>query len=695
MTRIRYTIKDMQELAKGRNGECLSKTYHNVDTKLKWKCSKGHVWNAVPYTVLKKNSWCPQCAAIRRGKNKRLTIEEMKKIAVSNGGECISNYYINSGRKLKWKCNEGHIWKATPSKIKYGQWCPECGGTKKLTIKYMHELARRRGGECLSDKYINIDTKLRWRCSKGHEWDAIPYSIKIGKWCPRCAFDSLAVQRRKYSIADMQRVAEDKNGECLSKKFQNINSKLWWQCELGHEWEATYKNISKGKWCPMCARGVSERICRKYFEEIFQKKFPSLKPKWLRLNRKTRLELDGYCEELKIAFEYQGHQHFGDVKLFKNMNLQTRQKYDRLKRSLCKKNNIILIEIPFTINYGDMGEYILDQCKKKGIRINVDLSKLDHKLFKVFSPQKLSEMKTIAQSRSGDCLSSEYINNSTHLKWQCELGHEWEATPANIKKGTWCPVCAGKNRGASQRLTIQHAQSVAKSFGGKCLSEEYVNARTKLIWQCSEGHIFRSILSNVKKGFWCAECHNRGRLTIDKLKKIARDRGGECLSNKYIDNKTKLKWRCSNGHILFALPSQVKNKSWCPVCTGNLKHSLKDMQKRARKRRGKCLSNKYINARTGLKWQCSKGHVWLAKPYNIKNGNWCPICAVERNASKLRLGIDMMKQIAKERGGECLSKEYYNVDTKLKWRCKFGHVWKATPYSIKTGSWCSICARRK
>ena len=57
----------------------------------------------------------------------------------------------------------------------------------KLTIKHMQALAKQRGGQCLSDSYINTKTKLRWRCAKGHEWETTPASVKnAGSWCPVC-----------------------------------------------------------------------------------------------------------------------------------------------------------------------------------------------------------------------------------------------------------------------------------------------------------------------------------------------------------------------------------------------------------------------------------------------------------------------------------------------------------------------------
>jgi len=60
-----------------------------------------------------------------------------------------------------------------------------------------------------------------------------------------------------------------------------------------------------------------------------------------------------------------------------------------------------------------------------------------------------------------------------------------------------------------------------------------------------------------------------------------------------------------------------------------------------------------------------------------------------------RGNIEEMRKIAESRGGKCLSEHYVNVDTRLRWQCKKGHIWEAVPSSIKRGSWCARCVRRK
>jgi len=58
---------------------------------------------------------------------------------------------------------------------------------ESYTIRDMQELALSRGGQCLSADFVDIKTKLKWKCAFGHEWEATPRLLKAGHWCPECA----------------------------------------------------------------------------------------------------------------------------------------------------------------------------------------------------------------------------------------------------------------------------------------------------------------------------------------------------------------------------------------------------------------------------------------------------------------------------------------------------------------------------
>ena len=144
--------------------------------------------------------WVPSWPRDRRSANLRLasdvihasrrcdvvSIEEMHLIAQERGGKCLSDTYINNNVKLSWECAEGHQWEAIPGSVRRGSWCPECAGKTPLTIEEMHRLAQKRNGKCISHTYVNFRTKILWECAEGHQWESSPANVKRGSWCSQC-----------------------------------------------------------------------------------------------------------------------------------------------------------------------------------------------------------------------------------------------------------------------------------------------------------------------------------------------------------------------------------------------------------------------------------------------------------------------------------------------------------------------------
>src|SRR6185436_2621379 len=107
------------------------------------------------------------------------------------------------------------------------------------------------------------------------------------------------------------------------------------------------------------------------------------------------------------------------------------------------------------------------------------------------------------------------------------------------------------------------------------------------------------------------------------------------------------------GYKWNATLNSIKARRWCPHCANIIPHTLEIAKQIAHSRNGKFLSTKYKNLETDLLWSCAKGHEWYAPFHRIKNqGAWCPYCA-----GNIRYTIEVAKQIAFDRNGECLSKE--------------------------------------
>ena len=117
----------------------------------------------------------------------------------------------------------------------------------------------------------------------------------------------------------------------------------------------------------------------------------------------------------------------------------------------------------------------------------------------------IEEMRNLALIRGGTCVSDCYSGSREKLLWRCKQGHQWYAVPGRIKRGNWCPVCAG-----NQKLKLRDYRGLAATYGGKCLSKRYRNNDARLKWRCAKGHEWFATGASVRRGTWCARCaHNR------------------------------------------------------------------------------------------------------------------------------------------------------------------------------------------
>ena len=134
-----------------------------------------------------------------------------------------------------------------------------------MRIEKLRQLAKTRGGDCLSTIYLGGKTKLEWVCREGHTWEAVPDSISTGTWCPVCANDRRIRKQRFSSLLSpddwleaLRRHARSKGGELLSSIYSNAKTRLRWRCKFNHEWLAMPSKVRQGTWCPYCARGSKQ-----------------------------------------------------------------------------------------------------------------------------------------------------------------------------------------------------------------------------------------------------------------------------------------------------------------------------------------------------------------------------------------------------------------------------------------------------
>ena len=116
-----------------------------------------------------------------------------------------------------------------------------------------------------------------------------------------------------------------------------------------------------------------EERCRAIFERLLNQKrvgerlrFKKVRPSWL-MNHETGfcLELDGYCKQLKLAFEYDGIQHHVYPNPFHKSKeeFNRQRKRDEMKDRKCKRHGTTLIRIKYDVR--DLEDYIRKELRDR------------------------------------------------------------------------------------------------------------------------------------------------------------------------------------------------------------------------------------------------------------------------------------------------------------------------------------------
>jgi hypothetical protein len=288
----KFTLEDIQALAKAKGGECLSNEYLGSRALYLWRCREGHAWEALGKSLL-SGHWCVKCS---RSPGFQAFIDT----ASSHGGKCLTEKYTDCRDIYRWECSLGHVFEARADSVLGGSWCSVCVNRKKsMGIEKLFEMAKANGGECLSTKYKNKETKYKWRCSQGHEWEATGGSIKRGSWCCICN------KGPPITLERLGELALCKKGTCLAVSCGKAMDKYSWKCARGHVWDATANSVQQGRWCPRCSHRISAPSV-----EIFNRLkqvYPDAESEVKGLMPGRKFIADIYIPSINTVVEYDGY----------------------------------------------------------------------------------------------------------------------------------------------------------------------------------------------------------------------------------------------------------------------------------------------------------------------------------------------------------------------------------------------------
>ena len=352
----KWDINTVRQKFLDRGYELLSTKYKDNKTSLDYRCPEGHL-GKITFKSFSRGSGCRKCSDIKVGDRLRKSFEDVKQAFTDRGYTLLSTEYINTDTPLEYRCPKGHFGKIRFNSFSSGQGCRKCydikiGDRSRKSFDDVKQSFTNRGYTLLSTKYKNCMTPLDYRCPSGHLGKITFNSFSRCQGCAKCACIKKADRLRK-SFDDVKQAFTKRGYTFLSTKYINNKTPLEYSCQEGHLGKIRLDGFLRGKGCAKCSQSRSEKLTREIFEKIMLTKFPTIRPDFLK-NPKTEcnLELDGYNENLKLAFEYNGEQHYKFKKHFHRTeeDFKIQREHDEFKYKKCVELGITLISIPYTFD---------------------------------------------------------------------------------------------------------------------------------------------------------------------------------------------------------------------------------------------------------------------------------------------------------------------------------------------------------
>ena len=228
----------------------------------------------------------------------------------------------------------------------------------------------------------------------------------------------------------------------------------------------------------------------------------------------------------------------------------------------------------------------------------------------------------------------EYINTKTKIKHKCnKCGNIYIKTPDKHLQGQGCPNCALISSSTKQKKTSKAYYNECKERGLDLPIEPYVNNHTKIKHRCNKcGNIYEQIPNSHLQGRSCPVCSfsissKKQRKNNDKYIKECKQKEYDLPVEQYINARTKIKHRCSKGHIYKQTPDSHLRGSGCPYCSKKKKKTSQSYFNECNINNYDLPIESYRNNKTKIKHRCTKcGYIYVQSPKDHLKGKGCPIC---------------------------------------------------------------------
>ncbi len=758
------------------------KNVESIDTigafsskKVWWKCKLGHEWQATVDHRMRGTN-CPYCSGRKvlvgfndlQSQNPEIAAEWN---CDKNGSLTPEMVTCSSNKRIWWQCQKcNYEWITAVSCRKRGTGCPICSKKKRALessiapeeeslLAVRPDLAKewnynKNGDLSPAMVYPSSNKKVWWKCSEGHEWQAVIGHRKSGTNCPYCSGRKVLVGFNDLLTCYPDIAGEwncDKNGSLTPEMVTGgSNKSIWWKCKKGHEWYVSVNSrVSQNSGCPYCS---NVKMLSGYND--LKTLYPELLSEWdYSKNSKDPSEYASASKESVWWICKKGHEwkaRIANRSILKRgcpvcaKELSTSfpeqalfyyvQKYypEAVNGDKNRLNGVELdIYIPSVntaIEYDGKAWHSQEGAKTREIKKNEMCKNAGIRLIRIREQGLDNYDNCICINRRNNASESDLeITIDSLLR---EIGVNDSSVDLDRDRGEIQEGIDYRNKQNSlQELYPEIAKEWDFEKNGK-LSPEMVSPQSnkRIWWKCDKGHSWIVSVNNRLKTNGCPVCGGFELFEgfndlLTKNPDIAKEWNYEkngSLAPKAIryNSSEKVWWKCEKGHEWQTTPyHRCVQNTGCPFClidrraqqksTPKQGDSLHDLYPQIScewdyEKNGDVLPSmvKPKSAKI-VWWKCKQGHEWKAKIQNRTSLNrGCPYCsgryAISGETDLLTKNPKLAKEWNYEKNDDLKPSDVLPASNKkVWWKCKYGHEWQATVNSRNSGCGCPFCVGRK
>ena len=420
----KFSYEYVKEVFEAEGYTLLTEVYRDNKQKLEYICPEGHK-GSISFSRFMCGQRCGACAG-----NRRLSLEEVKKVFELSGYTLVSTEYVNARTPLEYVCPNGHRSSITYDGFRSGNGCRVCAGNQRHTYDSVKYAFEAEGYTLISTEYLRNSQKLEYVCPNGHI-GSIRYSDFLsGKRCAVCAGN------KKLTYEQVKKAFEDEGYTLLSTEYINSNAKLDYICPEGHKGSIRYNDFNSGQRCGICfgTRKYSYAAVKSHFEK---EGYTLLSDEYI--NRRGSLHY--ICPE-----GHEGVTTYGSFLAGHRCPtcaiIANRIPYEQIKQAF-EDEGYTLLSTEYK-NYAQKLKYICPNGHRGSIRYSsfrkghrcsvcaVEKSKLPY-----------DKVKDLFVREGYTLLSDVYTGSKDRLEYICPEGHRGSISYNRLQQGKRCSACFG------------------------------------------------------------------------------------------------------------------------------------------------------------------------------------------------------------------------------------------------------------